>query len=71
MLNNEHESTESTESQGLFQKSQATERISRIILLLPNTDFGCQSVKCQILQFVLFVPPLGGWWFNYSVHSVN
>ena len=68
MLNNEHESTE---SQGLFfQKSQAAERISRIFLLLPNTDFGCQSVKCQILQFVLFVPPLGGWWFNYSVHSV-
>ena len=31
MLNNEHESTESHESQGLFfQKSQATERISRI-----------------------------------------
>ena len=50
MLNNDHEfteSTESTESQGLFfQKSQATERISRIFLLLPSNDFGWQSVKC-------------------------
>ena len=38
MLNNEHEFTELHESQGqFFQKSQATERISRIFLLLPST----------------------------------
>ena len=49
MLNNEHESTESTEShEQFFQKSQATERISRIFLLLPNTDFGWQF--CQMLD---------------------
>ena len=41
VLNNEHKSPESHESQEqIFQKSQATERISRIFLLLPYTDFG-------------------------------
>ena len=49
-------------------------RITRIVLSKVASDWTNLTnilFQSKILQFVLFAPPLGGWWFNYSVHSVN
>ena len=47
-------------------------RITRIVLSKVASDWTNLTnilFQSKILQFVLFAPPLGGWWFNYSVKT--